>query len=72
MSYKILRLSNVLSATGLSRSSIYKKMDDGSFPQRIRLGDRAVGWREEDVSDWIANLEQCGVRTISNEGDEYV
>ena len=72
MSYKILRLSNVLSATGLSRSSIYKKMDDGSFPQRIRLGDRAVGWREEDVSDWIANLEQCSVRTISNDGDEYV
>ncbi|HAY47047.1 MAG TPA: hypothetical protein DCY55_12315 [Gammaproteobacteria bacterium] len=72
MSYKILRLSNVLSATGLSRSSIYKKMDDGSFPQRIRLSDRAVGWREEEISDWIANLERCSASHISSEGGEYV
>jgi prophage regulatory protein len=56
MSNKILRLPAVKDQTGLSRSSIYLRMSKGEFPQSISLGDRAVGWLEEDVNQW---LEQC-------------
>lgn len=53
MSNKIIRLPDVIQKTGLSRSSIYLQMTKGSFPQSISLGDRAIGWVEEEVEQWI-------------------
>ena len=53
MEYKILRLSDVKSKTGLSRSTIYLRMAEGKFPQQISLGSRAVGWINSEVIDWI-------------------
>jgi len=53
MDYKILRLPVVKSQTGLSRSSLYKRISEGSFPQQISLGGRAVGWLESDIQNWI-------------------
>jgi prophage regulatory protein len=44
----------VKARTGLSRSSIYQHMADGSFPRTVSLGARAVGWVESDVEDWIS------------------
>ena len=52
---RIIRLSEVKNRTGLSRSSIYAKVNEGSFPVQIPLGLRAVGWIEQEVSDWIEN-----------------
>ena len=42
---RLLRLSEVQSRTELGRSSIYRKMRDGSFPEPLKVGVRAVGWR---------------------------
>ena len=53
---KVIRLPAVKDQTGLSRSSIYLRMSKGEFPQSISLGDRAIGWLEEDINQW---LEQC-------------
>lgn len=53
MSKKILRLKDVINQTGLSRSSIYAFMQKGKFPLPIKLGERAVGWRESDIDQWI-------------------
>lgn len=52
---KIMRLKDVMACTGLGRSSIYKFISDGTFPKPIPLGDRAVGWLEEEIEDWIAS-----------------
>lgn len=49
----ILRRPAVQQVTGLSRSSLYAMMSVGSFPKPIRLGVRAVGWAESEVSDWL-------------------
>ena len=49
----ILRRPDVEAVTGLSRSTIYKWMDEGSFPKPVKLGPRAVGWREADINDWL-------------------
>ncbi|WP_083825560.1 helix-turn-helix transcriptional regulator [Citromicrobium sp. JLT1363] len=48
---RLIRLQEVLSKTGLSRSRLYA---DSSFPQRVRLGRRGVAWVESEVEDWIA------------------
>jgi prophage regulatory protein len=66
MSHKIIRLPEVVKITGLSRSTIYLRMSKSDFPQSISLGERAVGWLESDVEDW---LEACVVasKEASNE-----
>ena len=53
MPQKIPRLDNVKSKTGLSRSTIYRLMDEGHFPQEINLGFRSVGWLESEVDKWL-------------------
>lgn len=50
----ILRLPAVKARTGLSRSTIYLRMSKGDFPTSISLGDRAVGWVEAEIIDWLA------------------
>ena len=50
---KILRLPEVLSTVGLSRSSLYALIAKGDFPRQIRLSPRTSGWRLSDVEDWI-------------------
>ena len=50
---KILRREDVETMTGLSRSTIYKLMSQGTFPKAIRIGPRAVGWRLSDIEVWI-------------------
>ena len=50
---KILRLPAVKEQTGLSRSTIYLQISKDKFPAPISLGDRAVGWLEKDIDDWL-------------------
>ena len=51
--FKILRLPEVRSRTGLPRSTIYQRMAEGRFPKPISLGIRSVGWVEQEVNDWV-------------------
>ena len=39
--------------TGLSRSTIYRKMRDGSFPVPLKVSERAVRWRESDIRAYV-------------------
>lgn len=52
---RILRLKSVLERTGLSRSTMYRKMQNGTFPQNIRISTRCTGWRESAVNEWMGN-----------------
>jgi prophage regulatory protein len=58
------RLPTVLQATGLGRSTIYRLMADGAFPQPVHLGPRAVAWRWSDLDQWSASRQSdsCGLR----------
>ena len=49
----LLNLKEVIYATGLGRSSIYKFMDEGEFPKSVSIGGRSVMWSEEDIQEWI-------------------
>ena len=52
---RILRLNNVLDRTGLSRATLYRKVENGTFPRQVRIAARCVGWRESAISDWMRN-----------------
>lgn len=56
---KILRIKEVSERTGLSKTVIYSKIKNGTFPQQFKLSTKVVGWLEEEVSDWIMNLPRC-------------
>lgn len=58
---RILRLPEVLQKTGCSRSFVYAQMKVKSFPQKVGLGARAVGWNEYQIDDWILNLPTKGI-----------
>lgn len=55
MQDKIYRRPDVEALVGLSRSTIYAMIADGTFPKPIKLGKRAVGWRQSDVLTWLDN-----------------
>ena len=50
---RFLRRPEVTARTGLSRSTIYRRLAGGSFPKPLSLGARAVGWIEAEVDEWI-------------------
>ena len=50
---RVLRLPRVQARTGLSRSTIYMRVANGSFPKPVRLGARAIDWIESEVDQWI-------------------
>ena len=54
MSYtQILRLPAVRARTGLSRSTIYLRISEGTFPRPVSLGSRAVGWVDTEIESWL-------------------
>ena len=55
---RIVRRDEVSKLTGLARATIYKKVQDRSFPPPIRLGARSVGWRLTDIDTWLQAPER--------------
>lgn len=49
----LIRLPRVEAATGLSRSTIYRKINEKTFPAPISLGRRASAWVESEITQWI-------------------
>jgi len=49
----LIRIKEVMSMTGLSRSSIYTYKSKGEFPFPIQLSSRSVAWVRVDVEQWI-------------------
>ena len=60
----ILRLTTVNARTGLSRSTIYLRIAEGSFPAPVSLGGRAVGWIEAEVNDWLAKRIEASRKAV--------
>lgn len=50
---KIIRLKTVLARTGLSRSTMYRKIKEGTFPCQVRISVHGAGWRESAINCWI-------------------
>lgn len=57
---RLLRLPEVLSKTGLSRTGLYDRLNarsrrhDATFPRPTQLGQRAVAFSERELDAWIA------------------
>lgn len=51
---RYIRLPEVITRTGLSRSTILRREAAGTFPRKHKLGDAAVAWLESDIVAWMA------------------
>ena len=52
---RYIRLPEVIDRTGLAKSTIYLKIKSGNFPPPVKLGTRASGWRDSDITKWQEN-----------------
>lgn len=59
-SERIIRLKTVLARTGLSRSTVYRKIADGTFPAQVKISIHGAGWHESEINLWIANPAAYG------------
>ena len=65
---RIVRIRTVLARSGLSRSTLYRKIEKGTFPKQVRINDYCRGWRESELNRWIANPE--GWRPLTTEASD--
>ncbi|KWF06419.1 helix-turn-helix transcriptional regulator [Burkholderia pseudomultivorans] len=66
----ILRRGQVEREVGLKRSTIYQRMQEGTFPRSIRLGERAVGWRASDIERFLENPAGYRVSATAEDGGD--
>lgn len=57
--FEFFRLPKVQKKTGLSKPRIYTLMREGKFPKAYKLGDRAVGWRSDEIRKWQHSRKQA-------------
>jgi prophage regulatory protein len=57
---RMLRLPQVIDATGLGKTKIYELQGRGDFPMRIKITAHAVAWVEEEVQAWLAQRIEKG------------
>jgi prophage regulatory protein len=64
---RIIRLRTVLARTGLSRSTIYRKIAEGTFPAQIKISANGAGWHESEIDRWVA--DPAGWRPVAEVDD---
>lgn len=52
---RIIRMKTVQARTGLSKSTIYRKIAEGTFPAQIKISTTGAGWHESEINRWVAN-----------------
>jgi prophage regulatory protein len=66
---QILRLPQVIQVTELCRSMVYQLEAEQRSPRRIKIGQRAVGWLEDEIQAWVAKrVEQSRSRLTTSQG----
>ena len=56
MEFQILRTKQVLALLGIGRTTLWRWARKGLIPKAVRLGPRAVGWRQSDLQQWLDQL----------------
>ena len=57
---RLLNVDQVAALLGVSRVSVYRRINDGTIPAGVRLGPRAVRWKESTIHELIEGLPVNG------------
>ncbi|ATF93370.1 helix-turn-helix transcriptional regulator [Cedecea neteri] len=55
---RFIRVPEVLNRVGFSRTTLYERIKDGSFPDRVKIGLRSIAFIESEVDEWIEKTIQ--------------
>ena len=58
----LLKLNDVLNLCQLSKSTLYRMIRAGDFPEPVALNKRAVAWKTEEIEAWIDGLPRASER----------
>jgi len=65
---QLVRLKEAIRLTSFSRSSIWRGIKDGTFPAPIKIGKRAIAFRQSELEQWIKSRPR--VQLNNNGGDD--
>ena len=66
---RLLTLQEVMDKCRLCRSTIYRLMRKGRFPEPIRVGLRAVRWKESEIEEYLSNRPRAEGELVLNDSD---
>jgi prophage regulatory protein len=52
-SHRALRAARVLEKTGISRTHLYRLIQQGEFPPPSKLSERVSVWDESAIDNWL-------------------
>lgn len=55
----IMRIREVMETVGIGRATIYRLLSRGDFPKPLKLGERSIGWREDEIQNWIEGRDRA-------------
>jgi len=61
---KLLRLPKVLEKIGVSRSQLYRLINQGGFPKQYHLSVRTAVWDEAEVEAWLHQKMQGSTHAV--------
>ena len=53
MDKKIIKIKEVLEFCCISRSTVYRLIEEDKFPAPVRLSKQCRAWRIKDIEDWL-------------------
>ncbi len=59
--FVMLKMRDVVAATGYSSRHIRRLVVAGTFPRPRQLGPDAVAWRSDEVQAWLDNLPEVNI-----------
>lgn len=65
---QFVRLKETIQITNFSRSSIYRGIRDGSFPVPVRIGERAIAFKLNELEKWMESRPRVQLNGTNGEG----
>ena len=70
MESQILRCPDVVRLTGLSKATVYREIKAARFPEPLQIGPRAVGWRRDEIEEWIKSRERAKIGFLNSDAGQ--
>jgi prophage regulatory protein len=61
---RFFRIDAVVTHTGLNRSTLYRRIENGAFPRHIEISTRCAGRHEPTIAEWLDNQCSTGSTTV--------
>lgn len=61
---RLIRMPEVCARLGVCSRTISRRVKDGTLPRPLLIGSKAIAWRESQIDDWIANLQEKPIATL--------